>query len=103
MAKAVTISGEATKACVLASTVVTFGKVAVEGSNDGVLAVGIVDMTRPLTDTGAAGVGQYDTANRLECLEEAILFNGIADLFGSGCDGELGLCLQVFVDGLFSQ
>ena len=49
-------------------SIVAFGKVPVEGSDDRVLAVRIIDMTGPLTDTGSAGIGEYYTADLIKGL-----------------------------------
>ncbi len=79
MAKAVTSSGEATKAWVEAKPSLRLCKVAVERSDDGVLTVGIVDMTGPLTDTGTAGISQYYTTYLIESLQETVFLNGITN------------------------
>src|ERR1700754_82250 len=44
-------------------SVVAFGKVPVEGSDDRVLTVRVIDVTGPLTDTGSAGVGEHDATD----------------------------------------
>src|SRR5258708_3105822 len=93
-------SHESMGAC---QSVVAFGKVPVEGGDDGVLTVGIVDMTGPLPDTGSAGIGQHDAADLVESLQKAVFFNGIAYQLRSGGNGEFRFCLQVLVDSLLGQ
>ena len=96
MANAVTISGEATNACVVAKSIITLCKVPVEGSNDRVLAVGIVDMPCPLADTGTAGIGQHHAAHLVESIQQAISLNGIAHQFRARGDGKFALGFQAF-------
>ena len=60
-------------------------------------------MTGPLTDTGAAGVGQYDTAYLIEGVQESVFFDGVTDLFGAGSDGKLCLGFELLIDRLLSE
>ena len=53
-------------------TVISFGKVPVERSDNRVLAVGIINMTCPLADAGTAGIGKYHTAYFFKCINKPI-------------------------------
>lgn len=64
-------------------------KIPVEGSNDGILPVRIIDMPRPLTDAGTAGVCKYNPAGVLEILDESITLDSESDLLGTGRDRKL--------------
>src|SRR5580698_6613677 len=81
-------------------TVVAFCKVAIEGRDDRILAVGVVDMTGPLTDTGTACIGEDDAADLVEGLQKSILFDGKADLLGTGGNGEFRLYFEFLIDRL---
>lgn len=74
--------------------VVATSEVAVVRSDDRVLLAFLDIATIPLTDAGAASVGQDDTAGILKDANLAITFDGGTDLFGARGDGELGLDLQ---------
>ena len=84
-------------------TVIALGKVAVEGRDDGVLAVRVIDVTRPLSDAGTAGIGEDHAANFFELGDEAIALDGVANLLTTGCDGEFGVRLQSLGDRIFDD
>ena len=77
--------------------VVAAGEVAVEGGHDRVGTFRIIHMPAPLTDTGAACIGEYDAADLRKVVEQAVAIGGIADLFRPGRDGKFGLDFQVFL------
>jgi hypothetical protein len=70
-------------------TVISFCKVPVERSDDGVLAIGVIHVTAPLADTRPAGICQHHTPDLLEDIEQTIPGDGIAHLLGTRCYGEL--------------
>ena len=83
--------------------IVTTGKVSVVGSDDRVLLSLLDVLPVPLSDTGSTGVGQNDSTDVLEGLNESVTGNGSPDLLGTGGDGELGLGLQTVSLGLLGN
>ena len=82
MAKAVTISGDGYKSMRAGQSVIAFGKIAVEGSDDGIFSVRVIDMTCPLTYTGTAGICQHNTTDRVKGFQESVFFDGMPHLLG---------------------
>src|SRR5690606_17855595 len=83
--------------------IVAFREVPVEAGDDRILAVRIISMPRPLTDTGAAGVRQHHPADLIEGLQDAIAFGGETHLLTSRGYGEFALRLQFLVRRLFGD
>lgn len=115
-----TRSGEATKAWVaglasfrpeqrcepiiqLAADLLLTSEVSVVRSNDRVLLALLDVLSVPLTDTGSTGVGEDDTSDVFERLNETVSVNGGSDLLGSGGDSELRLALQAVGLGLLGD
>lgn len=83
--------------------VVSASEISVVRSDDGIL-LSLLDVSSvPLTDTGSTGVGEDDTSDVFERLDETVSVNGGSDLFGSGGDGELGLADQTVGLGLLGD
>ena len=83
--------------------VVALGEVAVERSDDGVRFVVPVAVARPLTDARPTSIGQHDSADTFEILEDTVALDRVTHLLGTGCDGELRLGLDVLFLGLASN
>ena len=79
------------------------GEVAVEGVNDGVFLCPFCAFTVPHADARSASVCEYAGANLVEGVDKAVALDGISDLFGPWCNGELGLGSELFVHCLLSQ
>lgn len=71
--------------------VVSTGEVSVVRSDDGVGFTLLDVLSVPLTDTRTTGVGENDTADGLEGVNETVSSDSSSDLLGTGGDGELGL------------
>src|SRR4051812_17751928 len=75
-------------------SIVALCKIPVEGSNDGILACGVVDMPCPLPNAGAAGVGEHHTTNLVKGAEVTILFDGKTHQFRSWGYREFASCFE---------
>ena len=85
-ASAITVSGEVTKASVLAEPSLRFGKLRLKVVTI-VFGSPVIDVgPRPLADARAAGVGEHGGADRLEVGEQAVALDGRPDLLGAGRD-----------------
>ena len=83
--------------------VIALGEVAVEGGDNRIGFVVAVAVAHPLPDAGAAGVGHDNTADAFEVSDEAIAFDGLADLFGAGGNEVFGFGFELFGFGLFDE
>jgi hypothetical protein len=83
--------------------VVTTSEVSVVRGDDRVLVTLLDVLPVPLSDTGSTGVGEDDSADVFEGLDESVTGNGGPDLLGTGGDGELGLGAQTVGLGLGSD
>ena len=83
--------------------VVALGEVAVEGGDDGVLALGVIAVAGPLPDAGTAGVGQHHPAHVFKRFELTIAGHREAHLLRAGGDGELAFDLELLVHSLACQ
>src|SRR5690606_11820212 len=76
--------------------VVSLCKVPVKGSDDGVLAIRVVRVACPLSNTRTAGIRKHYTAHFFEDVEVAIAFHCVADLLRTRSYGEFCSCLDLF-------
>src|SRR5690554_5486652 len=71
--------------------IISFGKVAVEGGDDGVGSIVRDIVTFPLPNTGATSIGNDRSTGLVEFLQDTIPLSGVTNLFRSGVDEELCL------------
>ena len=83
--------------------VITFGKIAVKRCYNGILALGVITVSGPLTNTRPTGIGQDHTANFLKHIQIAIPFHGVANLFTPRCYGKVTFDLELFMNSLFGN
>ena len=81
MANAVTISGDATNACVLGLPSARFAKFLLKEVNDGISFLFFSTYAFPHTNAGTAGICKYHSTDLVKCIKESISFNGISNLF----------------------
>src|ERR1700688_2672536 len=76
-------------------------EIPVEGSNNRILPVWIINMAGPLADAGSAGIGQYYPTDFFEGIQKAIFLNGEPYELTSRRNGEFCASVKIFFDGLF--
>ena len=80
--------------------VVSFGEISVVGGHDGVGAIHIVNMPRPLPNARAAGIGQYHAAYFFKIAQQPVSLCGKSYLFGARGDCKFCLDFNTFLIGL---
>src|SRR5690606_16181550 len=83
--------------------VIPFGEVPVEGSDDGVFPVWIINMPCPFPDTRPAGICQYQPANFHEDVQKTVFFNSVTHLLTTGGNRKFSTGSQLLLNSLFSQ
>ena len=78
----------------------TTAEIAVERSDDGVLALRIVGVAVPLSDTRSASVSHDDCTNALEIVENSIAFGSCANLLATRVDDELSMNVDILLSSL---
>ena len=81
-------------------TIGTTSEITIETGNNGILAVVIVSVTFPLSDTWSAGVSHDDCSYLTEVIENTISFSRILNLLRTRIDDKLSLYLEVFLSSL---
>ena len=78
-------------------------EVSVVAGDDGVLLSLLHVLSVPLTDAGAAGVGQHDSTELPHGVGQAVPLDGGADLLAAGGDVERALRLEALVQRLLHK
>ena len=87
----------------LLAAVVAAGEVAVEGFDDGVRFRGVADRALPLTDAGAAGVGEHRGVQLFKVLENTVALEGFINPDAARHHKERGLEFNALFDDLFGD
>src|SRR6186997_1586058 len=82
-------------------TIISFCKVPVEGSNDSVLSVRIINMSCPLANARATGISKYYTTGIFKFFDKAISFYCKSYQLTSGGDSKFRYCFYSFAYSIF--